>query len=129
MTRRRSVEIDGVTHGNMPVPQGSRIDQFVFSSGIAGIDPETGLIPDDPRRQVQLVFQNMRSFMEVAGGTPDDIGRITVYLQDEEYRDLVNEEWIKMFPNPESRPARHTAVKDLRRGALVQVELIAVLPW
>ncbi|WAH35700.1 RidA family protein [Alicyclobacillus dauci] len=128
MSGRRSIEIEGVTHGNTPIPQGARIDKFIFSSAIAGVDPQTGEIPDDARRQAELVFQHVRTFMETAGGSPENIGRMTIYLQDEMYRDFVNEEWVKMFPNPESRPARHATATNLRRGALIQVDLIAVLP-
>ncbi|EPZ42928.1 RidA family protein [Alicyclobacillus acidoterrestris] len=127
MSNRRSLEIDGVTHGKTPIPQGAKIGPFVFSSAIAGIDPSTGSIPSDPKRQVQLVFQHVRSFMKNAGGSPDDIGKMTVYLADEQYRDLVNEEWVKMFPDPASRPARHSTVSQLRNGALVQVEITAVI--
>lgn len=128
MARRKSIEIPGVIHGQTPIPQGARLGQLVFSSAIAGVDPETGQIPPDPAAQVALVFQHVSTFMEQAGGTPDDIGKVTVYLKDESYRDLVNQEWVKMFPDPDSRPARHSNVADLRRGALVQLELIAVLP-
>ncbi|MFB5189246.1 RidA family protein [Alicyclobacillus fastidiosus] len=128
MNRRKSLEIEGVTHGKTPIPQGAKIGPFVFSSAIAGVDPSTGTIPEDPRQQVQLVFQHVRRFMEGAGGTPEDIGRMTVYLENEELRNLVNEEWVKMFPDPQSRPARHSTVTHLRNGAVVQVEMIAVVP-
>ncbi|MCL6592622.1 MAG: RidA family protein [Alicyclobacillus sp.] len=101
---------------------------MVYSSGISGMDPETGTIPDDPARQAELMFQNVRRFMEAAGGSPEDIVRVTVYLQDEKYRDLVNQEWVKMFPDPHSRPARHALHATLRNGAVMQVELVAVLP-
>lgn len=124
---RKSIDIQGVTHGKTPIPQGSVIDRLVFSSGIAGIDPETGTIPSDPKRQAELVFNNVRVFMEAAGGTPEDIGRVTVYLTEEKHREFVNDEWIKMFPNPESRPARHATISELRNGAVIQIELIAVL--
>ncbi|NTZ20662.1 RidA family protein [Paenibacillus sp. JMULE4] len=128
MARRKSIEIEGITHRSAPIPLGAKVDQLVFSSAIAGMDPASGEIPEDPVRQVELVFRNVERFMEISGGTPADIGRMTVYLQDEQYRDLVNEEWVKMFPDPESRPARHSVVKNLRMGAIVQVEIIAVLP-
>lgn len=128
MAYRKSIEIPGVTHGKTPIPQGARLGHLVFSSAIAGIDPLTGEIPPDAAEQVELVFQHVRTFMEEAGGTTDDIGKVTVYLKDESYRDLVNKEWLKMFPDPGSRPARHSNVADLRGGALVQLEIIAVLP-
>ena len=128
MTYRKSIEIDGVAHGNTPIPLGAKLGRMIFSSAIAGNNPETGEIPDDPSEQVKLVFQNVRSFMEVAGGSTEHIGKVTVLVQDESIRDIVNEEWVKMFPNPESRPARHSKVTQLRQGAVVQLEIIAVLP-
>ncbi|MCL6633193.1 MAG: RidA family protein [Alicyclobacillus herbarius] len=109
------------------MPQGAKLGRIVFSSAIAGADPETGKIPEEPERQVQLAFENVRRFMEICGGTTEDIGRVTVYLEEERYRDLVNTEWVKMFPDPNSRPARHSIVTRLRNGAIVQLELIAVL--
>lgn len=125
--RRNSIEIQGVTHGATPIPQGARVGNMVFSSAIAGVDPESGKIPEDAERQVELAFQHVRRFMETVGGSTDDIGRMTVYLEDEKYRDLVNREWIEMFPDSESRPARHSTVAHLRAGALVQLEIIAVV--
>ncbi|WP_067933333.1 RidA family protein [Alicyclobacillus kakegawensis] len=127
MGRRQSIEIPGVNHGSTPIPQGAKLDGIVFSSAISGADPETGKIPEDPERQVQLAFANVRRFMEICGGTTEDIGRVTVYLAEERYRDLVNVEWVKMFPDASNRPARHSIVSQLRGGAVVQLELIAVL--
>lgn len=127
MQRRRSVEVQGVTHGATPIPLGAQVGRLVFSSGISGVDPESGKIPPDASRQVELVFHHVYRFMEVVGGSTEDIGRMTVYLEDEKYRDLVNREWTKMFPDPANRPARHSTVAHLRGGALVQVEITAVL--
>ncbi|ALS23576.1 MULTISPECIES: RidA family protein [Paenibacillus] len=128
MARRKSIEIKGVNHhGTIPIPLGAKVGRFVFSSAIAGVDPAIGKIPDEPEKQIELVFDHVHRFMEVAGGTSADIGRMTVYLQDEQYRDLVNQAWVSMFPDAANRPARHTVVKDLRAGALVQVEITAVL--
>jgi 2-iminobutanoate/2-iminopropanoate deaminase len=42
-------------------------------------------------------------------------------------RAALNDEWVKMFPNPESRPARHTQHLPADARALVQADFIAVL--
>jgi hypothetical protein len=52
---------------------------------------------------------------------------MTIYVKDPAYRENVNREWLKMFPDEHDRPARHTLTWDLQRGMLVQCELIAVL--
>ncbi|MFJ2116387.1 MULTISPECIES: RidA family protein [unclassified Streptomyces] len=124
--RRRSIEIKGVGHGSAPIPMGARVGAVVHSSGIPGTDASTGEIPTDPRAQVRHVFRNLDSFLAEADVTHDDVVRLTVLLVTEELRDAVNEEWLVRFPEPSSRPARHTTIGPLRAGMLVQLEVIAV---
>ena len=126
MAKRQSIDVPGVRH-NAPIPMGSKLGNVVFSSGIMGTDPATGQQPTDPKEQAKFLFENIRSFMKEAGGTVDDIGHMRVLLKDDQYRDAINDEWNKMFPNPESRPARHALNVPLRGNMLFQVELIAVL--
>jgi enamine deaminase RidA (YjgF/YER057c/UK114 family) len=92
-----------------------------------GQDLATGELPDDPKRQTELMFQHVRTLLEQAGGGPESIAKMTVWLKDNAYRELVNAEWLKMFPDEHDRPARHTFLQDLQRGMLVQCEIVAVL--
>lgn len=101
---------------------------LLFSSGIAGKDPATDRVPEDPARQAALMFANMRTLVERAGGTLSDVAHITIFVKEDAYRDHLNQEWVKAFPDPEDRPARHTLRWDLPGGMLIQCELIAVLP-
>jgi hypothetical protein len=39
----------------------------------------------------------------------------------------VNFEWLKMFPDEHSRPARHALQMDMENGALVQCDFTAVI--
>lgn len=126
MAKRTTIEIPGVRHQN-PIPMGARIGNIVYSSAIAGIDPTTGHPPADAETQAEVLFRNVRMFMAQAGGSPDDIVRVTVYVKEERYRDAINKEWLKMFPDERNRPARHTLTVPVRGEALFQVELVAVL--
>jgi len=126
MAKRQSIDVPGVRH-NAPIPMGAKVGNLVFSSGIMGTNPDTGQQPADPKEQAKFLFENIRTFMEMAGGTIDDIGHVRVLLKDDAYRDVINEEWEKMFPDPDSRPARHALNVPLRGNMLFQVELIAVL--
>jgi 2-iminobutanoate/2-iminopropanoate deaminase len=123
---RRVLEVEGIGH-TAPIPQAVEIDGLVFSSGITGQDPATGELPDDPARQTELMFQHVRTLLEQAGGGPEAIAKMTVWVKDNAYRALVNAEWLKMFPDEHDRPARHTFLQDLQRGMLVQCEIVAVL--
>lgn len=62
-----------------------------------------------------------------AGAAVADVGRMTVLAKDQALRPLINEPWLKYFPDEHDWPARHTIVVDLARGMLVQPEIIAVL--
>ncbi|MGH7772045.1 MAG: RidA family protein [Candidatus Binatia bacterium] len=126
MAKRSVIEIEGLSH-NAPIPLGSKIGNMVFSSGISGKDTETGKLPQDPDQQAEVLFLNIRKFMELAGGTPENIGHMTVFLKEEKYRESINKAWVKMFPDEHNRPARHAVKSDLRGEMLFQVELIAVL--
>ena len=67
--------------------------------------------------------------LEAAGGTPDNILRITFYVRDQAAgRAALNDEWVKMFPDPASRPARHTLAAPGDGPSLVTCEFTAVLP-
>ena len=110
-----------------PIPMGARLGNMVFSSGVAGKDPADGSLPPDPARQAELMFQNVRTLLEHAGATLDDVAHVTVYVKDNAYRQHLNREWLKAFPDEHDRPARHTLLWDLPGGMLIQCELVAVL--
>lgn len=126
MAKRESIEIPGLAHG-APIPMGSKIGNLVYSSAISGRDAATGEVPGDPDAQAETLFENIRKFMELAGGSPDDIVRMTVYMKEEEYRGSINEAWLKMFPHEHDRPARHAVKSPVRGEALFQIEVVAVL--
>jgi len=126
MAKRKSIHIKGMEH-SAPIPNGVVIGNMVFSSAISGKDARTGILSDDPDEQAQAMFRNLSLFMESAGGTPDDIAHMKVYLKDEKYRENVNGPWAKMFPDEHDRPARHALKAELRGKILFQLEVIAVL--
>ena len=106
MSGRRSFEVPGLHHDN-PIPMGSVIGPFMMSSGIFGMDPETRKTPPDIESQCRLMFENMRRVMEAAGGSVEDIIKVVIWAKDKSFKEAVNKEWLKMFPDEHSRPARH----------------------
>ena len=126
MGKRQTLEVPGVSH-SAPIPMGVRMGNLVFSSGVMGTDPDSGSLPDDPARQAELIFQHMRALLEQAGGSLDDVAHVTVYVKDNAYREHINREWLKAFPDEHDRPARHTLLWNLSGGMLIQCELVAVL--
>jgi len=126
MARREVIEVPGLGHSN-PIPLAVKIGSMIFSGGISGQDPATGKAPSDPGQQIVLAFQNMQKIIEAAGGTTDDIAKVVVYLRDMKLREQVNVEWVKMFPDAENRPVRHTMPTDSPTNPGIQLEMTAVL--
>jgi len=125
--KREVVEIPGLSH-MVPIPMGAKKGNIVFSSAIGGRDPGTGETPEDPDLQAEMLFRNVRTFMKNAGGTPDDIVHIRVMLKAMNYRDSIDKEWVKMFPNEKDRPARRADIVEVRgKNVFFQVEIFAVL--
>ncbi len=124
---RRSIEVPGLHHGGLPIPQACVVGNLLMSSGISPLDPVSGDVPADVDEQVDLVFGNVRRIVEAAGGTTADIARCTVFVQDKAIRPIVDKYWQEMFPDPASRPARHTQRIDLNPPLQLQLEITAVL--
>src|SRR5437870_1248834 len=106
MSKRRSLEVPGLHHEN-PIPVGCIIGPFMMSSGIFGMEPGTRNTPPDVEGQCKLMFANIRRVMEAAGGSVDDIIKVLILAKDKAIKEAVNKEWLAMFPDEQSRPARH----------------------
>lgn len=127
LPRRRSIEVTGVSHGAAPIPMGARVGNTLYSSGIPGIDPGTGTLPADAASQASFAFDHVRALLAGGGASLNDVVRMTVYLKDNAAREHINAEWLKCFPDPHDRPARHTLMYDLQGGMLLQLEVIAII--
>jgi 2-iminobutanoate/2-iminopropanoate deaminase len=127
MAHRRSINGSAPRHEN-PIPNASRVGNIVMSSVIGGSNPGTRTLPPTLDGQVANVFAAIKGDVEAAGGTVDDIIKITFWVKDPvTQRAALNEHWVKMFPDPEARPARHTLPLPADSRALVQADFTAVL--
>ena len=124
MTRRKSIHIGEFKHAN-PIPNACRIGNLLMSGVILGRDA-TGKMPEKIEDQCANMFDHMKAIVEAGGGTTDDIIKMTVWLQDRTQRAPVNAEWLKMFPDETSRPARHTSQASLEGGQLINCDITAV---
>ena len=93
---------------------------------ITGTDPATGKLADTLEAQCANIFHHVRSIMAAAGGSTDDIIKMNVWMKDRSNRDVLNAEWVKMFPDAASRPARHTSQTALEGGQLIVCDITAV---
>jgi 2-iminobutanoate/2-iminopropanoate deaminase len=100
---------------------------FVFCSGMAGIDPETGTIPDGIEAQTEQALVNLAAVLAAAGATTADLVKTTIFYADVEDFGRLNEVYARHMPDP---PPARSAPANVRlpRGLLVSIDAIAVAP-
>jgi len=123
--KRRAIYISQFSHSN-PIPNAARIGQIVASGLIRGVDPVTHQFPDTLEEQCAHMFANVRHTVEAAGAGIDDIIKVTFYMNPL-VRGPINDEWTKMFPDAETRPARQIMEMPMEAGVLVQCDFLAVI--
>lgn len=126
MTQRRSIYVEGFSHKN-PIPAACRLGGLLFSGSIQGTDPTTGKYGGTLEEQCALMFAHVRRIVAAAGGREDQIVKMTVWMRDRTQRQALNKPWLEMFPDPASRPARHTMASALDGEKLIECDFIAVL--
>ncbi len=127
MAKRQVIAGKGIPSHPQPFPTAVRVGNVIFSSAVGGHDPETRKAPEGKEAQIAQAFANMRTIVETGGGTVGDIGKVVVYLRDRDDRELVNVEWVKMFPDENDRPVRHTVASELPGKLFIQLEFMAVV--
>jgi 2-iminobutanoate/2-iminopropanoate deaminase len=126
MNHRKSIYAADLSHKN-PIPAACRVGNVLMSGIVGGVDPRTGELPASLDEQCRLMFGHIRNIVEQGGGTLDDIVKITVYLKDHKDRDALNREWLKAFPNADSRPARQAMPGTPNAERLIECDFVAVI--
>jgi 2-iminobutanoate/2-iminopropanoate deaminase len=111
-----------------PYSAGIRVGQFIFCAGQAGIVRATGeLAPGGLEAETRQVLLNLQNVLESAGANFNCVVKTTVFLRDMNDFAKMNAIYAEFFTD--KPPARSTvAVAGLPKGALVEIEAIAVLP-
>ena len=109
-----------------PYSQGIEANGMVFLSGQLPIDATTGAFPEGGiKEQTRQSLQNAKSILQSAGLDMKNVVKTTVLLSDINDFVAMNEVYSEFFEQP--YPARSAfAVRDLPKGALVDIEMIAV---
>jgi enamine deaminase RidA (YjgF/YER057c/UK114 family) len=124
MPKRTSIEIEGFKHAN-PIPGASRVGNIMMSSVISGRGPAG--MPDTLEGQIANIFQHVKDMVDAAGGSPANIVKMDFYTADQAAgRAALNGEWEKMFPDPASRPARHTIAAASDGPGQIRCTFVAV---
>jgi len=96
-----------------------------YIAGTLGVDPETGLAPEDAAQEARLVMDGIKAKVELAGLTMDDVVQIQVFCPDLSLYDTFNEVYKTYFG--EHFPARaFIGSGPLLRNARFEVNAICV---
>jgi len=108
--------------------QGIIANGFLYTAGQIPIDPASGaMTASEIVAQTEQVMRNLDGILEAAGAAWGDVVKTTVYLHDMADFPTVNEIYGKWIGD--ARPARSTVqVSALPRGALIEMDLVAVVP-
>lgn len=107
-----------------PYSQAVKAGNFLFLSGVMPIDPASGaLVEREITAQAAQVMRNVDALLTAGGYTAADVVKTTCFLADINSFADFNRVYADYFVG---KPARScVAVKDLPKGALVEVEVIA----
>ena len=113
---RTSISIESFAHQN-PIPAATRIGPLIESGIIMPFDDGVRALPDTLEAMVANLFLHIGNVLDAADATWDDVAKVTFYTNDQAAaREAVNELWVQRFPDPGSRPSRHTAHAPGREG-------------
>lgn len=121
----KAISTDGAPSAIGPYSQGIDAGNLVFVAGQIGRDPQSGEVPEGIAAQAERAMENIKAILEAAGLTFANVAKTTCLLADINDFDAFNAVYTRYVSDP--NPARATyAVKDLPRGALVEIEAFAV---
>lgn len=123
---KETVSTDKAPKAIGPYEQAIKVGDLVYASGQIPLDPQTGnLVEGDISIQTRRVMANLKAVVEAAGSSFDRVVKATVFLKNIGDFAAMNEVYAEYLGA--AKPARSTvAVADLPRGALVEIDLIAL---
>ncbi|MGN0233298.1 MAG: RidA family protein [Bacteroidaceae bacterium] len=124
----KSIHTDQAPAAIGPYSQAIEANGMIFASGQIPINPATGqFVEGGIQEQTRQALINARNILQAAGADLKDVVKTTVYLSDIANFVAMNEVYAQFFTEP--FPARSAvAVKDLPKGALVEIEVLAIKP-
>ncbi len=107
-----------------PYSQAVVVGNLIFTSGQIPLDPETGVLEgENITEQTHRVCQNLKAVLTAAGSSLKSAVKTVCFLTNMADFAAFNEVYADYFTQ---KPARScVAVKELPKGALVEVEVVA----
>jgi 2-iminobutanoate/2-iminopropanoate deaminase len=98
----------------------------VYTAGQTGVDAAGSLVEGGIAEQARQTLENVRTCVEAAGCTLDDVVKVNAYLADLGDFPAYNEVYVEFFSKP--YPARTSVQAGLPPGVLIEIEAVARRP-
>lgn len=124
---RESVQTDNAPKAIGPYAQAIKANGFIYTAGQIPIDPKTGnFVEGGIAAQTRQVLENLKAVLEAGGSALDRVVKATVFLKNMADFAAMNDVYTQYLGG--TKPARSTvAVAELPRGALIEIDLVAVV--
>ncbi|ELZ03874.1 Rid family detoxifying hydrolase [Natrialba asiatica] len=124
---KRIIETDEAPAAVGAYSQATTDDSLLFTAGQIPLTTDGDVLDDEPiETQAEQALDNLVAVLEAEGAAPSDILKVTVFLDDIEAFDAMNETYASYFDDePPARSAIEVAA--LPKGVGIEVEAIASL--
>ena len=111
-----------------PYNQAIKAGNTLYISGQIPLIPSTmELLKGTIQEETELVMESLKSILKEAGMTFENVVKTTIFIDDMNNFQNVNEVYGKYFKD-ESAPARETvAVKTLPKSVRIEISMVAVV--
>ena len=120
---RQALQPEGMAKPKPPYSPVVVSGDTVYTAGQVAHDAEGGLVEGGITEQTRRALENLRTCLEAAGCTMDDVVKVTAFLIDLGGVAAYNEVYREFFDEP--YPARSTVQAGLAPGVLVEIEAVA----
>lgn len=108
-----------------PYSQAVEVNGMIYTSGVIGVDPETGEAGATIEEQTVRVFENLKGLLQDAGSSLNQAVKTTVFIKNMDDFGKVNEIYASYFDG--AFPARSCVeAARLPKDLLIEVEVIAL---
>ncbi len=123
---RRAINSNKVKAHKNPIPHATILKGLMISSSISGSDV-CGNYSQNKVEQINQAFINIKIILEEANASFDDVIKFDLYFSDKNDRKYVNPIWLKLFPDENSRPSRHSHLIKLDGNCIFQIVFTAII--
>ncbi len=122
---KTKIETKGAPESVGPYSQAIKTGKMLFTSGQIHLKPDGELLEGNIEEQTHQIMKNLKSVLEKAGFSFNDVVKTTIFVTDMESYGKINEIYGNYMSDP--FPARETVcVKGLPLGASVEISMIVV---